>query len=64
MIIRGRFGEVPEMSVESHPCSPRPKRQKGRHTMVDLCEDEVSVDKWVDETGATVEHEGLGTISL
>ena len=44
--------------------SPRPKRQKGRHTMVDLCEDEVSVDKWVDETGATVKHEGLGTISI
>ena len=41
----GRYGRCRDGSVN--------------HPMVDVCEDEISVDKWVDETGEEVENEGL-----
>ena len=35
------------------------RRTSGFMTMVEVCNDEISVDKWVDETGEKVENEGL-----
>lgn len=35
------------------------RRTSGFMTMVHVCNDEISVEKWVDETGETVENKGL-----
>ena len=42
----------------------RSSSEASHHSMWDVCEDTVSVKKWVDETGATVNNGGIGTVPI